>query len=163
FVATFVGRANVLRGPAARVLGASDGQVAVVRPERLRFADRGLAALVKDRRYTGAAAFYEVETEHGARLEVLAAPDAARVGGGARHAARVPVRVARVPRTQGARLAHRAARRAAAVRRRDRVSLPVRRVGLRRAGRAGAVRVAAAAVAAPGRRGDPARPRLFDV
>ena len=80
FVATFVGRANVVRGPAARVLGASDGQVAVVRPERLRFAERGLAALVKDRRYTGAAAFYEVETEHGARLEVLAAPDAARVG-----------------------------------------------------------------------------------
>ena len=80
FVATFVGRANVVSGPAARVLGASDGQVAVVRPERLRFADRGLAALVKDRRYTGAAAFYEVETEHGARLEVLAAPDAARVG-----------------------------------------------------------------------------------
>ena len=80
FVATFVGRANVVRGPAARVLGASDGQVAVVRPERLRFADRGLAALVKERRYTGAAAFYEIETEHGARLDVLAAPDAARVG-----------------------------------------------------------------------------------
>ena len=90
FVATFVGRANVVRGPAARVLGASDGQVAVVRPERLRFAERGLAALVKDRRYTGAAAFYEVETEHGARLEVLAAPDAARVGD------RVHVEAARV-------------------------------------------------------------------
>ena len=80
FVATFVGRANVVRGPTARALGVSDGQVAVVRPERLRFADRGLAALVKDRRYTGAAAFYEIETEHGARLDVLAAPDAARVG-----------------------------------------------------------------------------------
>ena len=80
FVATFVGRANVVRGPTARALGVSDGQVAVVRPERLRFADRGLAALVKERRYTGAAAFYEIETEHGARLDVLAAPDAARVG-----------------------------------------------------------------------------------
>ena len=80
FVATFVGRANVVRGPAARALGVSDGQVAVVRPERLRFADSGLAALVKERRYTGAAAFYEIETEHGARLDVLAAPDAARVG-----------------------------------------------------------------------------------
>ena len=72
FVATFVGRANVVRGPTARALGVSDGQVAVVRPE--------LAALVKERRYTGAAAFYEIETEHGARLDVLAAPDAARVG-----------------------------------------------------------------------------------
>ncbi len=80
FVATFVGRANVVRGPTPRALGVSDGQVAVVRPERLRFADRGLAALVKERRYTGAAAFYEIETEHGARLDVLAAPDAARVG-----------------------------------------------------------------------------------
>ena len=80
FVATFVGRANVVRGPTARALGVSDGQVAVVRPERLRFAGRGLAALVKGRRYTGAAAFYEIETEHGARLDVLAAPDAARVG-----------------------------------------------------------------------------------
>ena len=90
FVATFVGRANVVRGPTARALGVSDGQVAVVRPERLRFVDRGLAALVKERRYTGAAAFYEIETEHGARLDVLAAPDAARVGD------RVHVEAARV-------------------------------------------------------------------
>ena len=51
---------------------------------------RSLAALVKERRYTGAAAFYEIETEHGARLDVLAAPDAARVGD------RVHVEAARV-------------------------------------------------------------------
>jgi len=89
FVATFVGRANVLRGPTARALiaggggggvGAADGQVLVVRPERLRFAGAGVAGVVKERRYTGAAAFYQVETERGERLEVQAGPDAARVG-----------------------------------------------------------------------------------
>jgi ABC-type Fe3+/spermidine/putrescine transport system ATPase subunit len=80
FVATFVGRANVVRGPTARALGASDGQVLVVRPERLRFADDGLPALVRERRYTGAAAFYQVETAQGERLEVMADPTAARVG-----------------------------------------------------------------------------------
>ena len=80
FVATFVGRANVLRGAAARALGAANGHVAVVRPERLRFGARGLAGVVKERRYTGAAAFYQVEADGGERLEVLAAPDAARLG-----------------------------------------------------------------------------------
>ena len=80
FVATFVGRANVLRGAAARALGAANGHVAVVRPERLRFGGRGLAGVVKERRYTGAAAFFQVEADGGERLEVLAAPDAARVG-----------------------------------------------------------------------------------
>ena len=80
FVATFVGRANVLRGAPARALGAANGQVAVVRPERLRFGARGLAGVVKERRYTGAAAFFQVETDGAERLEVLAAPDAARVG-----------------------------------------------------------------------------------
>ena len=80
FVATFVGRANVLRGPAARALGGRDGQVLVVRPERLRFADAGVPGVVRERRYTGAAAFYQVDTEPGDRLEVMAAPDAARVG-----------------------------------------------------------------------------------
>ncbi|HYK83294.1 MAG TPA: ABC transporter ATP-binding protein [Gemmatimonadales bacterium] len=79
FVATFVGRANVLRGATARALGARDGQVAVVRPERLRFGDAGIAGVVRERRYTGAAAYFVVETERGDRLEVLAAPDAARV------------------------------------------------------------------------------------
>ncbi len=91
FVATFVGRANVLRGAPARALGAVNGHVAVVRPERLRFgapppgspgspASRGLTGIVQERRYTGAAAFFQIETDGGERLEVLAAPDAARVG-----------------------------------------------------------------------------------
>ena len=83
FVATFVGRANVLRGPAARALGATrDDQVLVVRPERLRFgaARGGLAGVVRERRYTGAAAFFLVETDGHERFEVLAEPDAARVG-----------------------------------------------------------------------------------
>src|SRR5438445_2664054 len=80
FVATFVGRANVLRGAPAQALGAANGQVLVVRPERLRFGAKGLAGVVRERRYTGAAAFFQVETEGGERLEVLAAPDAARVG-----------------------------------------------------------------------------------
>src|SRR5207244_582854 len=80
FVATFVGRANVVRGATARALGGRDGEVTVVRPEQLRFADAGLPGVVRERRYTGAAAFYQVETEPGDRLEVLAGPAAARVG-----------------------------------------------------------------------------------
>jgi putative spermidine/putrescine transport system ATP-binding protein len=82
FVATFVGRANVLPGggPAAHALGGGDGQVVVVRPERLRFSEGGLAGVVRERRYTGAAAFFLVESDAGERLEVLADPGAARVG-----------------------------------------------------------------------------------
>jgi putative spermidine/putrescine transport system ATP-binding protein len=84
FVATFVGRANVLRGAGARAFGGGggmkDGEVVVVRPERLAFAAAGVPAVVRERRYTGAAAFFLVETDGGDRLEVLAAPDAARVG-----------------------------------------------------------------------------------
>jgi ABC-type Fe3+/spermidine/putrescine transport system ATPase subunit len=79
FVATFVGRANVFRGPAARALGARDGTV-VVRPERLRFAGAGLPGVVRERRYTGAAAFFVVEGDDHERFEVLAEPDAAKVG-----------------------------------------------------------------------------------
>jgi len=78
FVATFVGRANVFRGPAARALGGD--AVVVVRPERLRFADAGLAGVVRERRYTGAAAFYMLEGDGGERFEVLAEPDAADIG-----------------------------------------------------------------------------------
>jgi len=78
FVATFVGRANVFRGAAARALGGED--LIVVRPERLRFAAAGLAGVVRERRYTGAAAFFLVESETGERFEVLAEPDAANVG-----------------------------------------------------------------------------------
>ena len=79
FVATFVGRANVFRGSAARAL-AGDADLVVVRPERLRFAATGLPGVVRERRYTGAAAFFLVETSDGERFEVLAEPDAARVG-----------------------------------------------------------------------------------
>ena len=80
FVATFVGRANVFRGAAARALGGADGQVAVVRPEAFRFSEIGIPGVVKERRYTGAAAFYLVDGDRGERFEVLAAPGAARVG-----------------------------------------------------------------------------------
>ncbi len=79
FVATFVGRANVFRGRSAQALGAPSG-VLVVRPERLRFAGAGLPGVVRERRYTGAAAFFLVEGDEGERFEVLAEPDAAQVG-----------------------------------------------------------------------------------
>ena len=80
FVATFVGRANVFRGQAARALGANGTGVLVVRPERLRFADAGLPGVVRERRYVGAAAFFLVEGDDQERFEVLAEPDAANVG-----------------------------------------------------------------------------------
>ncbi|HUK64576.1 MAG TPA: ABC transporter ATP-binding protein, partial [Dongiaceae bacterium] len=80
FVAGFVGRANVLRGAAARAFGGKDGHVAVIRPERLRFGDGGVAGVVRERRYIGATALFLVESDTGDRLEVLAEPDAAAVG-----------------------------------------------------------------------------------
>src|SRR2546427_705700 len=80
FVATFVGRANAFRGAAARALGGADGQIVVVRPEAFRFSEIGIPGVVKERRYTGAAAFYLVDGDRGERFEVLAAPGAARVG-----------------------------------------------------------------------------------
>ena len=81
FVATFVGRANVFRGEAARALcGAAAPGVIVVRPERLRFAESGLPGVVRECRYTGASAFFTVEADTGDRFEVLAEPGAARVG-----------------------------------------------------------------------------------
>jgi putative spermidine/putrescine transport system ATP-binding protein len=80
FVATFVGRANVFRGDAARALGANGAGVLVVRPERLRFADAGLPGVIRERRYVGAAAFFLVEGDDQQRFEVLAEPDAAQVG-----------------------------------------------------------------------------------
>ena len=91
FVATFVGRANVFRGAAARALGSAAGNgVLVVRPERLRFADAGLPGIVRERRYIGAAAFFLVEADDHERFEVLAETDAATVG------ARVYVEATRV-------------------------------------------------------------------
>ena len=80
FVATFVGRANVFRGNAARALGANGNAVLVVRPERLRFAQAGLPGVVRERRYIGAAAFFLIEGDDHERFEVLAEPDAAQVG-----------------------------------------------------------------------------------
>ena len=92
FVATFVGRANVFRGAAARAIGGngSGAGVVVVRPERLRFDRNGLAGTVRERRYTGAGAFFLVEGDDRERFEVLAEPDAAEVG------ARVHVTATRV-------------------------------------------------------------------
>jgi putative spermidine/putrescine transport system ATP-binding protein len=80
FVATFVGRANVFRGSAARALGGNGTKLLVVRPERLRFGDAGLPGVVRERRYTGAAAFFLIEGDDQERFEVLAEPDAAQVG-----------------------------------------------------------------------------------
>ncbi len=80
FVGMFVGRANVLRGAAARALGAAAAQVVLVRPEQLRFGANGLKGIVAERRYTGSTAFFTVAIESGERLEIEAAPDAARVG-----------------------------------------------------------------------------------
>ena len=80
FVATFVGRANVFRGKAAEALGANGNGVLVVRPERMRFAGAGLPGIVRERRYIGAAAFFVVEGDDQTRFEVLAEPDAAKVG-----------------------------------------------------------------------------------
>src|SRR5579859_5057106 len=80
FVAGFVGRANVLRGAGARAFGGTNGAVLVVRPEALRFGAGGVPAVVRERRYTGAAAYFTVELATGDRLEVLAEPGAAHVG-----------------------------------------------------------------------------------
>lgn len=80
FAATFVGRANVLRGPVARAVGAAENQVAVVRPEAFRFASDGLHGTVRARRYTGPTAFYLVELHLGGTVEVLADPEAVRPG-----------------------------------------------------------------------------------
>jgi len=80
FVATFVGRANVFRGKAARALGANGKGVLVVRPERLRFGAAGLPGVVRERRYIGAAAFFVVESDDHEHFEVMAEPDAAKVG-----------------------------------------------------------------------------------
>ena len=80
FVATFVGRANVFRGNAARALGGNGKGILVARPERLRFSEAGLPGIVRERRYVGAAAFFLIESDDHQHFEVLAEPDAARVG-----------------------------------------------------------------------------------
>jgi ABC-type Fe3+/spermidine/putrescine transport system ATPase subunit len=82
FAATFVGRANVFRGPAARVLGGDRGEVVAVRPEALRFSAEpdGLAGVVLERRFAGATAFFHVRADLGDRFDVQAAPHAVKVG-----------------------------------------------------------------------------------
>lgn len=106
FVANFVGRANELSGEVVRHLDAEGHFVAavhgaewdavmlhgapevgtpvtvIVRPERLRIGapEVGLRGTITSRRYTGAFAFFRVETEAGPVLEVLAPPKAAAVG-----------------------------------------------------------------------------------
>ena len=73
--------ANVFRGAAARTLGLTRADhVLVVRPERLRFGEAGLPGVVRERRYTGSSAFFQIEADDGQRFEVLAEPDGAQVG-----------------------------------------------------------------------------------
>jgi ABC-type Fe3+/spermidine/putrescine transport system ATPase subunit len=81
FVATFVGRANVLRDAAARAFGGKPGETLVIRPENVRLVSGpGVAGVVTDRRFTGAAAHLGVEIDGGVRVEVLADPRGPRVG-----------------------------------------------------------------------------------
>jgi ABC-type Fe3+/spermidine/putrescine transport system ATPase subunit len=98
FVATFVGRASVLRGvmtgagrvrleagtewPVSSPVSLAEGQAVhvVVRPEALRFSrDGGLAGTVTECRYTGARSFYHVDVR-GVTVEVEAAPSEAEAG-----------------------------------------------------------------------------------
>ena len=52
-----------------------------MRPERLRFDRSGVVpATVRERRYVGASAYFLVDSEDGTRIEVLAEPEAAKVG-----------------------------------------------------------------------------------
>jgi len=78
FVATFVGRSNVLPG---RLAGLPDDLCAFVRPEALRFAPDGkLAGRVTARRFATGYAFFTVALENGPAVEVYAPHDAAKVG-----------------------------------------------------------------------------------
>ncbi|KPJ99398.1 MAG: hypothetical protein AMS20_15615 [Gemmatimonas sp. SG8_28] len=98
FVATFVGRASVISGTVAsrdrvRVLGGIEWPAelsgalregaavsVVVRPEALRFTEGvGVGGTVVECRYTGARAFFLVQTE-GEELEIEAPATAAKVG-----------------------------------------------------------------------------------
>ncbi len=78
FVATFVGRSNVLPGELA---GGAPGSVAYVRPEAMRLDSGGaLAGTITVRRFAGGFAFFTVVLEGGTTIEVHAPHDAARVG-----------------------------------------------------------------------------------
>lgn len=104
FVAGFVGRASVLNGrvtggegdrihvaienaswdlPARCATTRSGPVLLLVRPEAFRFSTEsgaGISGAVTRKRYTGAQAFFRVETDGGLKIEVSAAPDAATVG-----------------------------------------------------------------------------------
>ena len=78
FVATFVGRSNVIPGELA---GGAVGTAAYVRPEALRFAPDGpLAGTVTGRRFAAGYAFFSVALAGGTMMEVHAPHDAVRVG-----------------------------------------------------------------------------------
>jgi ABC-type Fe3+/spermidine/putrescine transport system ATPase subunit len=81
FVATFVGRANVLKGSAALAFGGEPGDALVIRPEHFRLVTGpGVAGVVRERRFTGASVFLSIEITAGVRVEVQAEPRAAKVG-----------------------------------------------------------------------------------
>jgi ABC-type Fe3+/spermidine/putrescine transport system ATPase subunit len=78
FVATFVGRSNVLDGA---LLGEAAGRQVYLRPEALRFAvDGPLQGTVEARRFAGGYAFFTVLLAGGTRVEVFAPHDAVAVG-----------------------------------------------------------------------------------
>jgi ABC-type Fe3+/spermidine/putrescine transport system ATPase subunit len=99
FVAGFVGRASELPGtwladgrvrigdsvtwPSSTLddtLQPGDDVIVAVRPEAMTVADQGgLPGIVRDRRYTGARAFFDVETAHGS-VEVEASVHAIAIG-----------------------------------------------------------------------------------
>ena len=103
FVATFVGRASILPGhwlasrgaarleagpvwPAAASGDLAEGMAVdvVVRPESLKLSDapapEAIPGEIAGRRYAGRVALYDVALDGGGAVEVLASPDAARVG-----------------------------------------------------------------------------------
>ncbi len=100
FVAGFVGRASQLAGTImsrderhalvraigvdwhARIVGEGTGAATLVlRPDALRFADRGpVAGTIAHRRFAGASAFFMVTLPDGNEVEVAASSDAAKIG-----------------------------------------------------------------------------------
>ena len=78
FVASFVGRANVLPG---ELVGGAAGARVIVRPEAMRFGpDGAIAGAVRARRFVGGFAFFTVQLPSGLTFEVYAPHTAAKVG-----------------------------------------------------------------------------------
>ena len=75
FVADFVGTSNILERDGARIC---------VRPERISFADSGVAATIDDVVFVGAFTRYSVTTEHGEGLVVVRQADGTPLELGAR-------------------------------------------------------------------------------